>query len=74
MRRYAEGEPVGELLASFADTVENFYKQFYGITNAPIITENNMAILNKCLEQQREIGSKTKGSIIEFIGRNPHRE
>jgi hypothetical protein len=54
--------------------VENFYKQFYGITEAPIITENNMAFLQKCLQQQREIGPKTKGSIIEFIGRNPHRE
>ena len=74
MRRYAEGEPVGKLLSSFADTVENFYKQFYGITMSPVITKNNMDFLDKCLEQQREIGPKTKGSIIEFIGRNPNRE
>lgn len=74
MRRFAEGEDVSELLASLADTVENFYKKFYGITAAPIITESNMAFLEKCLQQQREIGPKTKGGIIEFIGRNPYRE
>jgi len=74
MRRYAEGEPVGELLASFADTVENFYKQFYGITAAPIITEKNATFLDKCLEMQRNVGPKTKGGIIEFIGRNGYRE
>lgn len=74
MRRYAEGEPVGELLASFADSIENFYQKFYGKVPTPILTEKNSAFLDKCLEMQRTVGPETKGSSIYLYGTNPNRE
>ena len=74
MRRYAEGEDVGELLGSLADTVENFYKRFYGLLPAVTITEKNKAFLDMALDAQRNIGPATKGSDISLRSGNERRE
>ena len=74
MRRLAEGEQVGEILAALADTVENFYKRFYGLTPAPVLTEEQLAFLNKCRDVQRESGLLTRGVSLNLTNRNPRRE
>ncbi len=63
MRRYAEGEDVGETLSSLADTVSEFYRKFYGITPAPSVPSHIEAILDTGLELQRK-GPTTKGSSL----------
>ena len=74
MRRYAEGEEVGELLNATASTVENFYKRFYGLDPAPVVTEARKKFLDRCLQMQREIGPDTKGSNLYIYGGNERRE
>ena len=74
MRRYAEGEPVNDTLASLADTVENFYKKFYGLLPAPSLPDAQKSHLEKCLEMQRSVGPLTKGSAIHLYGGNERRE
>ncbi len=64
MRRYAEGEDVGEVLSALADTVENFYKKYYGLAPAPTVPEKIAAFLDKCLELQLSEGPTTKGSSL----------
>lgn len=63
MRRWAMGEDVGDILTALAPTVENFYKRFYGLTPAPVLTERQTAFLDEALSQQRS-GPLTKGSHI----------
>ncbi len=74
MRRYAEGEPVGELLSSFKDTVNNFYLQFYGKLPAPLIIDRCKDFLDTCLEYQQKEGPLTKGGSIFVYGGNERRE
>jgi len=65
MRRYAEGEDVGEILSALAPTVENFYKKFYGKTEVEGLPEHTRAFLDKCLMAQLEDGPLTKGSHLK---------
>jgi len=74
MRRYAEGEPVGNILASLANTVENFYKKFYGLTPAPVLPKERQEYLDKCLYMQQHVGPDTKGSSLGVYGPNARRE
>lgn len=74
MRRYAEGEAVADTLGSLANTVENHYKKFYGISPAPEIPAARLEFLDKCLDMQRKIGPVTKGSMITIYGKNGRRE
>ena len=65
MRRYAEGEDVGEILSALAPTVENFYKKFYGLTPYEGLCEHTRAFLDKCLDLQLKEGPLTKGSSLK---------
>ena len=73
MRRWAQGEDVGQILSSLAPTVENFYKRFYGLTPAPVLEARETAFLDECLEAQRQ-GPITKGSKLYIYGGNDRRE
>ena len=68
MRRYAEGEDVAEPLGALADTVENFYKKFYGLIPAPIVTPARKEFFDKVRALQRMEGPITKGSRIALYG------
>ena len=70
MQRYAEGEPVGELLAAFASTVSDFYKKFYGLLPAPTLPAEHLAFLDRCRERQRTEGPATKGSKLYLYDNN----
>ena len=74
MRRYAEGEDVAQVLGALKDTVENFYKRFYGITPAPVVGPEQAAFLDDCLEKQRTLGPITKGATSTMMGNNARRE
>ena len=74
MRRYAEGEPVGEILGALAPTVENYYKRFFGREAAPVITAERREYLDRCLDAQRTLGPDTKGSSLYIYGGNERRE
>ena len=74
MRRYAEGEPVDELLASFANTVEDFYKKFYGLTPVKSLPKARHEFLDECLYAQRYIGPATKGSSLVLTDNDGRRE
>ena len=65
MRRYAEGEDVGEVLSALAPSVENFYKKFYGITPCEGVPAHTRAFLDKCRELQLTEGPDTKGSTLD---------
>lgn len=73
MRRYAEGEDVGAILGAQAYTVENYYKRFYGLSPAPMVTAERRAFLDHALSLQKE-GPKTKGSSLFYYGGNQRRE
>ena len=73
MRRFAEGEPVGDALAALSGTVENFYKKFYGLVPAPCLTQYQIEHLDKCLDAQRTIGPISKDSKL-FIVEKEHNE
>lgn len=73
MRRYAEGEPIGDILAALAPTVENYYKKFYGLTPAPVLSETQIAFLDHCRDIQCSEGPETKGSSLFFYGSNERR-
>lgn len=74
MRRYAEGEEVGETLSSLADTVEDFYKRFYGITKPEGLPKRTVDFVNKTREAQLGSGISTKGSSLFVYGGNNARE
>lgn len=67
MRRYAEGEEVGAVLAALCDTVENFYKRYYGITPIQGIPQQRMDYLEKCLQIHCSDGPVTKGSLLKIL-------
>jgi len=74
MRRYAEGEDVGDTLSALADTVENFYKKFYGIAKPEGIPEKTADFVDKTREIQLKVGPKTKGSSLYVYGYNECRQ
>ena len=73
MRRWALGEDVGEVLSALAPTVEDFYKRFYGLTAAPVLTARQTAFLDKALDAQKQ-GPISKGSKLYLYGTNARRE
>ena len=73
MRRWALGEDVGDVLSALAPTVEDFYKRFYGLSPAPVLTALQAAFLDRALEAQKE-GPATKGSKLYLYGTNERRE
>ncbi len=73
MRRYAQGEPVADLLAALANTVPNFYKQFYGLLPAPTLPAEHMAFLEHCRKRQLEEGPLSNGGVIKLYGNNNRR-
>ncbi len=76
MRRYAEGEDVKAPLSALADTVENFYKKFYGLAPAPTVLPERKAFFDRVRKLQREEGPITKGSRIDLYdgGANARRD
>ena len=75
MRRYAQGdESVVTPLVALCDTVKHFYEQFYGKSEAPIVTPARQAFLDECREVQRTVGPETKGSNLFIYGPNARRE
>ena len=74
MRRYALGEPVGPILACLKDTVEHFYKQFYGRLPGPVVGPEQAAFLDDCLEKQKTLGPITKGATSTMMSNNARRE
>jgi hypothetical protein len=73
MRRWALGEDVGKVLSALAPTVEDFYKRFYGLTAAPVLTERQTQFLDKALAAQ-QAGPISKGSKLYLYGTNNRRE
>ena len=73
MRRYAQGEPVGELLVSFANTVSDFYKRFYGLLPAPVLPKERREYLTLCRERQIAEGPASSGSAIGSRAKHPPR-
>lgn len=74
MRRYAEGEDAGEVLALLEDTVKDFYERFYGITESGDIPQSRLDFLDECLELQKNVGPKTCGSSLNINVTNIRRE
>ncbi len=74
MRRYAEGEDVGEILSSLSGTETAFYNRFYGKTEAPSLPKERIEYLDECLKLQREKGPLTKGSHIKLHEGKERRE
>lgn len=71
MQRYASGEDVGQVLSALAPSVENFYKKFYGIDPAPVLSPEQTAYLDKLLDAQINSGIVTTGSNLKLY---PNRE
>ena len=74
MQRYAAGEDVGEVLSALAPSVENFYKKFYGLTPAPVLSKERIEYLDALLEAQINSGIITKGSHLELYPKKERRE
>ena len=64
MQRFCEGEAVGDVLSALADSVETFFRQFYGYLPAPVLSEERLAYLDSLAQAQRDSGILTKGSDI----------
>ena len=62
------------MAAEMSDTVETFYKRFYGILSPLTITKENKAFLDKALDMQINVGPVSKGSDIFIYGGNERRE
>ena len=73
MRRWALGEDVGAVLSALAPSVENFYKRFYGLSPAPLLTARQTEFLDRALAAQKA-GPITKGSKLYIYGKNERRE
>jgi hypothetical protein len=74
MRRFAEGEDVGQLLAALAPTVEDFYKRFYGLIAPEGLPDSSRAYLQQLRQIQQTQGPITKGSQLYIYGGNERRE
>jgi len=67
MRRYAEGEDVGDALAAAADTVENFYKRFYGFIPPQGLSQQRLAYLDACFRHHVTQSPATKGATMIML-------
>ncbi len=74
MQRYAAGEDVGKIISALAPSVENFYKKFYGLTPAPVLSKERTEYLDKLLDAQINSGIVTKGSNLEPYPQKERRE
>ena len=74
MQRYAAGENVGDVLSALAPSVDNFYKKFYGIDPAPILSKERIAYLDALLDAQVNSGIATIGSNLELFPKKERRE
>lgn len=74
MQRYAAGEDVGDTLSALAPSVENFYKKFYGIDPAPVLSKERIEYLDALLDAQVNSGIATKGSNLELFPKKERRE
>lgn len=66
MRRYSQGQDVGEILSDLANSVEDFYKKFYGIIPAPVLPEKQLRHLERLREAQVDSGVMTRGSKLHL--------
>ena len=74
MQRYAAGDNVGEVLSALAPSVENFYKKFYGLSPAPVLSRGRRKYLDKLLDAQVNSGIITKGSNLTLFPNKERRE
>ncbi len=74
MQRYAAGEDVGNVLSALAPSVESFYKKFYGIDPAPVISPERTEYLGALLDAQINSGIATKGSNLKLYPKKERRE
>ena len=74
MQRYASGEPVGAVLSALAPSVENFYKKFYGLSPAPVVSRERVEYLDTLLDAQVNSGIITKGSNLNLYPNKERRE
>lgn len=74
MQRYAAGEDVGAILSALAPSVENFYKKFYGLSPAPVLSRERREYLDKLLDAQVNSGIVTKGSNLTLFPNKERRE
>ena len=74
MQRYAAGEDVGDIISALSPSVENFYKKFYGIDPAPVLSRERTEYLDALLEAQQNSGIATKGSNLELFPKKERRE
>ena len=74
MRRYLWGEDVAEQLSALAPTVENFYKAFFGLAEAPTLSESAIKRLDELRQKQIERGPETSGSKLYVYGTNVRHE
>ena len=73
MRRYSQGQDVGDILSALANSVADFYKKYYGITPAPVLPEKQLQHLGRLRKAQQESGIITRGSKLHLTtsgGRN----
>ena len=70
MRRYAEGEAVADALAACADTVENFYKRYYGLTAFEGLSQERLAYLDACSTYHCTESPATKGATLVMLPGN----
>ena len=64
MERFVEGEDVSGVLSALADSVDTFYRRFYGLLPAPVIPPERMDWLDRLAQAQETSGVLTKGSNI----------
>lgn len=74
MRRYVQGEAVGDTLSALAGTVKEFYERFYGLAPAPTLPAERLAYLAKLKKAQQTCGLETSGSKLYLYGKNTRRE
>lgn len=74
MQRYACGEPVGDVLSALAPSVESFYRKFYGLSPAPVLSREQIEYLDTLLAAQRNSGILTKGSNLTLYPNKERRE
>ena len=70
MRRYAEGEAVADALAACADTVENFYKRYYGLITFEGLSQERLAYLDACSTYHCTESPATKGATMVMLPGN----
>ena len=70
MRRYAEGEAVANALAACADTVENFYKRYYGLITFEGLSQERLAYLDACSTYHCTESPATKGATMVMLPGN----